>query len=385
MAGHRAGEAVPQGAGEPAGESAAPLDPPAAGAGRTARTSPGRTEPDARVRTLSEELLGHLTREDPSAATAHLTSLVDAGVPLAELVDEGLAPAMVEVGARWESARWSVVDEHEATTVAEAALTAAAARSDNASVRGDVVVACAQGDWHSLAARMVAEVLTASGWAVRFLGASQSTTLLLDHVARRRPDAVLLSCAVPTALPGLVASVQGVHQLALPVYVGGRALGGDARRAAAVGADGWAATAADAVRLVERRPMRRDAPDLSARLDDHATRQHVLPAWARAAADLVKGRAPAAEPSPAGADERTVADLGHLLEMASVSLLLDDDSLLSDQCAWLGRVLASRGEVPDAADRALGALREVRPGSWQGLLLDGVLARVQEARRRAGG
>src|SRR3712207_7094162 len=40
------------------------------------------------------------------------------------------------------------------------------------SERGHVVVACLDGEWHALAARIVAEVLRVHGWRVTFLGAS---------------------------------------------------------------------------------------------------------------------------------------------------------------------------------------------------------------------
>ena len=79
---------------------------------------------------------------------------------------------MEQVGQLWQSALWSVIDEHIATGVAETALSAAAVVDRRAPTRGHVVVACVEGDWHSLPARMVAEVLESEGWSVRFLGAS---------------------------------------------------------------------------------------------------------------------------------------------------------------------------------------------------------------------
>jgi methanogenic corrinoid protein MtbC1 len=42
------------------------------------------------------------------------------------------------------------------------------------------VVTCAEGEWHSLPARMVAEVLRLHGWQVTFLGASTPA----DHLRR---------------------------------------------------------------------------------------------------------------------------------------------------------------------------------------------------------
>jgi methanogenic corrinoid protein MtbC1 len=333
-------------------------------------------------RLLAEEVLTLLGTQDPHAAAAQLAALVGRGITLEQLVDQGLQPAMVEVGKLWESAEWSVVDEHQATTVAEAALSAAAAECKAAETVGAVVVACVEGDWHSLAARMVAEVLTTHGWAVHFLGASHSTALLLDHLGRRRPQAVLLSCAVPTALPALVAAVRGIHQLRLPVYVGGRALGDGPQRAAATGADGWAASAAEAVSLLTELPVRADPPDLSARLLEHAARKRLLPAWTRAAGTDLQDPPAVSKAPTASSRERSDADLRHLLDMASVSLLLDDASVLQEQCAWLDRVLGSRAEGAEAVDTALAALRRAAPPGEHARHLDEVLGQAESVRRQ---
>lgn len=335
-------------------------------------------------RLLADELLRYLERQDPVAAAAHTAALVAQGLPLDQLVDEGLAPAMVEVGARWEAAEWSVVDEHRATTVAEAALSAAAAECEASESLGEVAVACVEGDWHSLGARMVAEVLTAHGWTVQFLGASHSTSLLLEHVRRRRPQAVLLSCAFPTALPALVLAVRGIHEAGLPVYVGGGALGDGPGRAASMGADGWAAGAGEAVALLTQRPVRLDPPDLSPRLLEHAARRRLLPAWTRAAGDILAG-APGLQDVRPGARERLETDLLHLLEMANVSLLLEDATLLEEQCAWLDRLAGSREPAEDVVGPLVDALCRAAPRGQHGRRLAERLGQARGGRQERHG
>lgn len=199
---------------------------------------------------LADQLLVHLSAADRRAAADTCIALVESGMPLSELVDTGLARAMGQVGRLWESAVWTVVDEHIATSAAEAALSAAAGCHRPPHTRGDVVVACVEGDWHSLPSRMVAEVLESLGWSVRFLGASHPTADLTGYARRNRPDAVLLTCSVPMALPALLSAVDGLHQLSIPVFVDGRALGPTAHRAALLGADGWAADATGAAEMI---------------------------------------------------------------------------------------------------------------------------------------
>lgn len=311
---------------------------------------------------LADELLLHLAASDRRAAAQHCTALIGSGMALEHLIDNGLAPAMTQVGALWESAVWSVVDEHIATAVAEAALSAAAAECRPAGPNGEVVVACAEGDWHSLPARMVAEVLDAHGSSVRFLGASQPTSLLVDHLNRHRPDAVLLSCAVPMALPALLSAVQDIHGLDLPVYVGGRALGNSPARALALGADGWSPNAAGAIELLAHLPLAaiphpQAAPDLSA----YRASQLLLTAWVDDAMDALCTMMPAVRAFTPEVRDRTRLDLRHLLDTASIALMLNDPTLMDEQCHWLAQVLAARGVAPQALAYGLIALHETEP------------------------
>lgn len=324
---------------------------------------------------LADELLLHLATSDRRAAEEHCGALVRAGLTLERVVDDGLAPAMDQVGALWEAGVWSVVDEHLATAAAEAALSAAALEGPAPRDRGPVVVGCVEGDWHSLPSRMVAEVLASHGWSVRFLGASSPTDLLVDHLTRQRPQAVVLTCSVVTALPAAMAAVDAVHGLDLPVYVGGRAFGGDPRRAEAIGADGWARDAAGAAELLRSgRSRPRGARDSTARLEACRARRLLMPAWVVDAADeLHQGRPPAS----AGVPDRTGPDLHHLLDTAGVGLLLDDPAVLDEQCAWLVRVLAGHGHPPDAVPDALAALGRTRPPGGHADDLVAALRRVQ--------
>ena len=311
---------------------------------------------------LAAELLVQLSAPDRRAAADLCVAHIESGTSLRELVEKSLAPAMAEVGGLWQAAIWSVVDEHIATGVAETALSAAARCDRRTSASGEIVVACVEGDWHSLPSRMVAEVLDGEGWSVRFLGASHPTSMLTDYVRRHRPEAVLLSCAVPMALPALVGAVHALHELDTKVFVGGRALGTTPYRAAAVGADGWAAGAPTSELLAQ--PMAAARPVAAfTRLDEHRDLQRLLPAWSESAMTRLSTLMPAVASFPARAQERTQADLHHLLDMASIAWLLEDESLMIEQCQWLADVLAAYGVPPEALPHGLTALLDTEPGS----------------------
>ena len=81
-----------------------------------------------------------------------------------------LAPALIEVGVRWEAGDVTVAQEHLATSTVRAAMQRllADARAD---VRGVAVLACAPGEQHEIGLLMLAVLLRADGWQVAYLGA----------------------------------------------------------------------------------------------------------------------------------------------------------------------------------------------------------------------
>ena len=85
--------------------------------------------------------------------------LLDHRVPRVAIVENLLGAAQKEVGERWYRNELTAADEHIATGVASAALDALAGETPVTSDGDLTVVACAEGDWHSLAAQMLGESL----------------------------------------------------------------------------------------------------------------------------------------------------------------------------------------------------------------------------------
>lgn len=99
-----------------------------------------------------------------------------------------------------------------------------------------VLMVCAEGDWHALAARLCTELLRAQGVEVLFLGGSTPAEHVAKTVGQHRPDAVLVSCTIPIFFKGVARITDVVHRGGVPVLAGGRVLQGGpmaARRLAA--------------------------------------------------------------------------------------------------------------------------------------------------------
>ncbi|MYT23970.1 cobalamin-binding protein, partial [Streptomyces sp. SID7760] len=102
--------------------------------------------------------------------------------------------------------------------------------------RGRITVACVDGEWHALPARLLAEVLRIRGWHVDYLGAQVPAPHLIAHLHRTGPDAVALSSSIPTRLPVAHATITACQAVGTPVMVGGAAFGPGGRYARLLGA-----------------------------------------------------------------------------------------------------------------------------------------------------
>ena len=282
-----------------------------------------------------------LADADPAAATDLVMELLESGSSLKEIVEEVVAPAQTLVGELWERGEWSVAQEHAATAVTEAAVSALWVMTARRQLGGGprVAVACAEGEWHQLPPRLAAALAAEAGADVTALGPSMPA----DHLRRRLQvgdlDVLALSCTVPTNLVGATRCVSAAHAVGLPVVVGGSAFAGRPQRATAVGAD----LLADAPeRLAELPPPVGDdavVPQEALRLDaaPDTTVDELL-------ARIVTVHPELADLSPAHRD-RTREDVRWILRFTGAAVLTDDATMLDDFLGSLLRIL--RGRVPD--------------------------------------
>ena len=264
-----------------------------------------------------------LLEGDPALAFGMVADLMAEGMPFERILFDVLER---DVGASWLQADYRIAEEHASSAAMETVVALLAGSFDMPEEGTHAVVACAEGDDHSLPARMVAAYLAYLGWRVTFLGATLPADDLGGFLADEQPDALLLSGTTTPNLTGARACVRAAHAAGVPVIAGGRAFGGDGSRAAAVGADLWIG----------------DARDLD----------HALDGWAPDIAATEAAAAPDAEPvelaetlpgliegavaqDPGTATIGSVrADLRLLGNTLAAAVLVDDAEIVSDHLAW---------------------------------------------------
>ena len=114
-----------------------------------------------------------------------------------------LAPALEDIGRRWEAGEVTVTVEHFATGIIRALLDGLF-RSAAAYESGPLVlVGCAPGELHELGPLMLALFLRRAGVHVAFLGQNVESLDLLRTVVDLRPACVLLSVSMSPDVAGL--------------------------------------------------------------------------------------------------------------------------------------------------------------------------------------
>lgn len=277
---------------------------------------------------------------DAVAAAEILDEALTQGVPPSSLITGVLARAQRVVGEKWMSGDWTIADEHAATAVTKQALTVVTPPRLEHGTGPRVVVACAEGEWHSLPARMAGELLRGDDAAVTILGANIQVDQLRQYLRSTVPDVLALSATMPTSLIGAAKSIAVARAEGVPTVVGGGAWGSCQQRARALGAH----LRLDDIRELRVRleAIRAMEPPPLPEIPTEAHWLHEVPGDVVAAAfdrqrdDL--GLAP---------DERNRAE-GHkelrwIAQHVAAAIACDDASVVADVLDWLIALHAARG------------------------------------------
>ncbi|WP_107064783.1 cobalamin B12-binding domain-containing protein [Streptomyces erythrochromogenes] len=294
---------------------------------------------------------------DEAATVGTLLRALDEGTGAEDLLLDVIAAVQGRVGREWAANRITVAQEHAATAINDRAVAAVALHRSarREPTRGRITVACVDGEWHALPARLLAEVLRIRGWHVDYLGAQVPAPHLVAHLHRTGPDAVALSGSLATRLPAAHAAITACQAVGTPVIVGGAAFGPEGRYARLLGADAWAPDARAAADELACGPLPRPRPGHQAvddlpHLDDqeYTLVARSRPRLVRAVFHQLENAYPAMRTYTAVQRERTAEDLSHVVEFLAAALYTGDEELFRGFLLWTAGVLDARG-VPAAS------------------------------------
>lgn len=303
---------------------------------------------------LTDRLWTHVVDGDEAGAADTLLGALADGADPEDLLLDVVGAVQARVGAEWAANRLTVAQEHAATAINErvvGALSRELGRTRDGAPAGRLTVACVDGEWHALPARLLAEVLRLRGWHVDFLGAQVPTPHLIAHLHRTNPAAVLLSASIPLHLPTAHTAISACQAVGVPVVVGGAAFGPDGRYAHQLAADAWAPDARAAAALVARgvdRPAPVNVHQPVEDLPHLADQEYTLVTRSRyrlvgdTLADL-EHRFPAMRGYTEFQREQTADDIGHIVGFLAIGLYVDDPGAFTRFLLWTADILTHRG------------------------------------------
>jgi len=202
--------------------------------------------------TLREAVL--VGNAEGAVAAAHVD--LDGGTTPLDLMDQGVRPAMAEVGRRFEVGDYFVPELLMAARATKQVfeIVRPLLVSAGAKPQGRVVLGTVQGDQHDIGKNLVGAMLEGSGFEVIDLGVDVAPEKIVQAVQHTDVDLVGLSSLLTTTLAGVSAALEALVKADVrdhvKVMVGGAPVT-DAF-ASSVGADGYAENAAVAVEVAKR-------------------------------------------------------------------------------------------------------------------------------------
>ena len=205
---------------------------------------------------LITRLRGSLMAADREGALDATRRLLEEGEDPTKILQEGMASAMLELGARWNRGEVYLPEVVAAAELfkkcnelVEPSLPAAGRRQEG----HRVVMATVKGDLHDLGKNMVGAMMKTAGFEVHDLGKDIPTEAIVEAVKERQPAIVGLSALLTTTVPQQRDVIAALERAGLrgkvKVLVGGAPV--TREWAAEIGADGFAPSAPLAVSIAQ--------------------------------------------------------------------------------------------------------------------------------------
>jgi 5-methyltetrahydrofolate--homocysteine methyltransferase len=190
---------------------------------------------------------------DREGAEKAVKTALDAGEDVVALLDETLIPAMQKIGDDFECGQAFVPEMLVAARAMNTALEHVQPRLEAAGIepKGKVVAGTVKGDLHDIGKNLVAMMLKGAGYAVEDVGVDCDPEKF-EKAVENGATVVLLSALLTTTMPAMKEVVEYLKPKypQVPILVGGAPV--TQEFADAIGADGYGATATQAVPLVQR-------------------------------------------------------------------------------------------------------------------------------------
>ena len=179
------------------------------------------------------------------------------GIDAKEVI-HGCSEGMGVVGEKYQNKEYFIPELLLSAEAMNAALSVLRSHSNVQEVSeaspGKVVLGVVEGDVHDIGKNIVRMVLEAEGFEVVDLGSNVPMETFINQARETKADVIGLSTFITTTLPMMEGLINELAEMGIrdkvKVIIGGAAT--SERFAAAIGADGWAKNAIEAVREIRK-------------------------------------------------------------------------------------------------------------------------------------
>jgi len=212
---------------------------------------------------IFEDLKDSIVELDEVKAITAAKNLIAQGIGPLDGIEKGLSPGMVIVGDKFDRMEYYLPELILASKVFNSAIKILEPeimkRGQQRSSHGVVVLGTVKGDIHEIGKDIVAMLMKIRGFEVYNLGKDVSMSVFLEKAAEYNADIIGMSSLLTTTMPSQKDVIdllieKGIRDKYI-VMVGGAPV--SAEWAEEIGADGYAETAEEAVRLAMELAVRK--------------------------------------------------------------------------------------------------------------------------------
>lgn len=207
---------------------------------------------------LARLYLETLLKGERREAIELILGAVATGLPIREVYLEVFAPVQHEIGRLWQIGELSVAEEHFCTAVTQSIMAQLYPQfiARTRSTKGKVVALSVSGELHELGIRMISDLLELEGWDTYYIGANTPEEELCPALIAQGGNLIAISATMTWHVDRVRRAIEAIRErpecAATPILVGGYPFNVASDLWKEIGADGYAATAAEVVNLVER-------------------------------------------------------------------------------------------------------------------------------------
>lgn len=202
-----------------------------------------------------DELFDGILDGDMSITSDNVQIALDVGLAPNIILNEGMIPAMAEVGQLFEEGEYFVPEMLVSARAMQAGLVILKPHLVASGVEpiGKVVIGTVQGDMHDIGKNLVTMMLEGAGFEVIDLGVDVKPENFITSVRDNKPQVVAMSALLTTTMPKMEFTLDAMRDAGVlenvKVMVGGAPV--TAEFAEKIGANGYASDASQAATLAK--------------------------------------------------------------------------------------------------------------------------------------